>query len=239
MAEIYAKSGENTLILEPREYMLRQFNFGDWTELRMGMYFGCISAASANANVASESVTLVSAVDRLCFGIKDSSTSYIPGQVGASFLGITTMSPTGNGTAIGTGSLRSIGGNNFAVVGLTDGTATGGTTTQVCVGMDFPSDVTGATAYNGFVALKFVVANLGLSSQTVTISGVSTNSISGSDYSATALRALLNGATYTNPSTIAWNTGAAAKDIPNCWFLRLPFLNNRIRISCIDMMKIA
>jgi|GEM_PF-3199457 len=27
--------------------------------------------------------------------------------------------------------------------------------------------------------------------------------------------------------------------IPDCWFLRLPFYDNRVRISCIDMVKIS
>jgi hypothetical protein len=31
-----------------------------------------------------------------------------------------------------------------------------------------------------------------------------------------------------------------AKDsIPDCWFLRLPILSNRVRLSCMDMVKIS
>jgi len=237
MAEIYTKAAENTLILESREMMLRQFNFGTWTEMRMGMYFGGVNASGNNVNSVNESVTLTSALDRICFGIKDSSTTTIPGQTGAQFLGVTTT--TGQLSKAGNDGVQGIIYSNGALspVGTVDTTITGGSVAGAP--MQYPIDITGSSAYCGFYALKFVINNAGLSSQTVTITSTNTVTIAGSAYTVNNLRALINSATYGGSATIAWNNGATANAIPNCWFLRLPFLNNRIRISAIDMIKIS
>lgn len=235
MAEIYLKALENTLILEAREFMLRQFNFGTWTEMRMGMFFGGIATTGNNNNVVGETVAISSALDRFAFGIKDSGTTAIPGQTGASFLGLTTTIAQNNVSAIG--SYQSNGA--WSAAGMTDTTIIGGTAGQTVLQTNFPNDVTVSSGYNAFYAIKFVINNQGLSTQTVDISVAAATTVAGTDYSLSALRTLINSSTYGTARNIAWNTGAAAKTIPNCWFLRLPFVNNRIRMSAIDMIKIS
>lgn len=239
MAEIYLKSVEKTLILEPREYMLRAFDFGAWTEIRMGMYYSFVSSLGNNLNYVDETVALASALDRIAFGIKDASTGNLPGQTGASFLGLTNETGQGTQASITNHFIHLSSGGNFVAAGTTDTTIIGGTSAQTLTTLNCPNDVTGTTGYNAFVALKLVVNNLGLSSQTVDISGSLTSTVAGSDYSLSALRSLVNAATYGTARNIAWNTGSAAKALPTCWFLRSPFLNNRFRLSAMEMIKIS
>lgn len=243
MAEIYLKSAENTLILEPREYMLRQFDFGAWTEMRMGLYYGGVSASDNDGAGSAEQVANSTALDLLSFGIKDSSTA-LPGTTGSLFLGVgtgygnfssTSAATTFGRCASGDGSSQQV----LAAVGYYDTNLLNGTyPADNLSSMTYPSP-TGTTGYCGFFGLKFVVTDIGLSSQTVTISSVVTSPISGSTYTLAALRTLLNNSTYGTGRVVDWNDGASARVIPNCCFLHLPFYNNRIRISAIDMIKFA
>ncbi len=246
MAEIYTKTTKKTLILEPRECVIRQFDFGAWTEMRMGMYFSGIAASGNDSQGLGETVAVASALDRITFGIKDSDTTNIPGETGSLFLGV--LSETYSSTAItgnDSSAFRSAGASNGSssralVAGGFVGTSliNGNPGSDLCVEPDYPAP-TGSTAYCAFLALKFLITNIGLSSQTVTISASTATPVSGNAYTLANLRSAINAATYSNAKVVTWNTGAAARAIPDCWFLRLPFLNNRIRMPAIDMIKIA
>lgn len=85
MATIYQKTAsDKTLILSPREYFLRPFDFGtDWTEVRVGIFFGGVTSGGDNTQAVSETVAVSSAIDRIAFGIKDSATAALPGQAGS------------------------------------------------------------------------------------------------------------------------------------------------------------
>ncbi len=104
--------------------------------------------------------------------------------------------------------------------------------------MVFPTDVTGAADYCGFFAVKLVITDRGLVTQQVTIGSASTKTISGSDYSTAALRLLINNASY-GSRVIDWNDGAAAYAIPDAFYVRMPFYNNRIRISAMRAIRYA
>jgi hypothetical protein len=256
MAEIYQTLAlENALILESREYMLRQFNFQNagnpWTEMRMGMLYAGVSLTNDNVNSAAEDVVVSSAADRIAFGIKDSGAA-IPGTTGSPssclFLGATTAldavvfhvpSSYVNVEGGGQNSFGSYGvGGNLAACGAVDASYISGYNAEYLDRMLFPTVASGANNYCGFYALRFVIANQGLAAQTVTISD-STSQPVGVPYTVAALRTLINNASYQNARVIAWNNGSTAYAIPNCWFLRLPFYNNRIRISALDMIMIS
>lgn len=239
MATIYQKiATDKQLILDPREGYLRQFSFTGWTELRLGIYFSGVAASGDNTASVSEDVTYNTYADKIYFGIKNSDTVDLPGHAAASFLGLTTQS----------GGYSSCNGQDFFSQATTHivagayhlGTLINGASgDDVGSGFMYPTDVTGASGYNGFIAVKFVITNLGTSSQTVTISKAGTQTVTGTDYSSSALRTAMNSATYGTTKAIAWNDGASAYTIPDGFFIRMPFYNNRIRISALRAIRYA
>lgn len=237
MASIYQKTAsDKTCILAPREFILRPFDFGAWTEMRIGFYYSGIAASGDNTNSASETVALSSYSDRITVGLKDSATNDLPGYGDALFLGGVTQTAASsecNGSAFHSSGLGVLGAAGFHETTLVNGSSSLG------FGFDYPASASGATGYCGFAALKFVIADLGLSSQAVTISGVTTTPITGTDYSAAALQLLINNSTYGSGVSVAWNDGAIARTIPDAIFLRMPFYNNRIRLSAMFASRYA
>lgn len=237
MATIYPKTvSDKTVILAPREFILRPFDFGAWTEMRFGIYFGGVLASGDNTASAIETVVLSSSADNVAFGLKDSASNLLPGVAGSLFLGAITDQAHASycsGGAFDCDTIFSLSAAGYAGV-----TLIGGNTANQVNPMSYPT-VTGATGYNGFYAAKFVITNLGTATQSVAISTVTTSPIAGTDYSAEALRIDLNNATYGTPHAIAWNTGAAARTIPDAVYIRMPFFNNRIRISTMRAIRYA
>ncbi len=240
MAQIYQKTvSDKTCILAPREFYLRPFDFGsDWTEMRVGIYFSGVTSGADDTTSVSETVTVSTAADNIYFGLKNSDTDDLPGFGTALFLGVMTQAAsTSQLTAGSPNKIRSSAGDFLVSNGYHDTTLVTGTGGSG-VSMQFPA-ASGTSAYCGFFVVKFVINNLGLSSQTVDISMSETSSISGTDYSASALRLLINNATFTSAANVVWNTGAAARDIPDAVFIRMPFYNNRIRLSAIRAIRYA
>lgn len=237
MATIYQKTvSDKTCILAPREFILRPFDFGSWTEMRFGCYFSGVAASGDNTNSAAETVALSSYSDRITFGIKDSATNDLPGYGDALFLGGVTETA---GSSYCSGSaFQTLAATRLAAAGFHETTLVNGSST-LGDALQYPASASGATGYCGFFAMKFVITGLGTSAQAVAISLVATTPIAGATYTAAALQLLLNNATYGSPVTVAWNDGAAARTIPDAIFIRLPFYNNRIRLSAIFASRYA
>lgn len=239
MATIYQKTvTDKTCILSPREYILRPFDFGAWTEMRFGVYFSGVAASGDNTNSAAETVALSSAADRICFGIKDSATSDLPGFGAALFLGAVTE--TSSSSYCSGSDFTSLSADRISAAGYHETTLVGGAFAQTLgAAMNYPASASASSSYCGFYALKFVITNLGTSSQSVAISSNSSSSISGTDYSASALQLDINNATYGSAVATAWNDGATARTIPDAIYIRMPFYSNRIRLSAIRAIRYA
>lgn len=237
MATIYAKTGtDKTCILSPREYFMRPFDFQAWTETRFGLYMDGVAASDDNTDSSAEAVATGSAADLIAIGMKDSATTNLPGVAGGLFLGVRNESTQSAGIS-GT-SIQSNNNLSLAACGFNGATLVAGTSSDRVDALQFPS-ASPATGYNGFWAIKFVITNLGAATQSVAISTTATTPIAGTDYSASALRTLINNGTYSTPRTVAWNSGGVALDIPDAIFIRLPFYSNRIRISCMRAIRYA
>lgn len=241
MAKIYAKSVTNkTLILSPREYFLRPFDFGtDWTEVRMGFFFGGVTSGGDNTQAAAEALTVSTPADKIFVGLKNSDDEAIPGFAGSLFFGH--MTATTRQSIVESGSAFSGTGGALAVGGYVGTSLIGGSTSEETGSqkMSFGSLVANASSYDGFFALKFVIANRGLATQTVTITSVANDPQVNSDYNETTVQTRINNGTYAGSKTLAWNDGSVAYDIPDAVFIRLPFYSNRIRISVIRVIRYA
>lgn len=238
MALIYQKTvSDRTLILAPREFILRPFDFQAWTEMRFGIYFDGVAASGDNTNSTAETVALSTAADRIAFGIKDSATNDLPGFGTSLFLGVVT--DTAQSSSCDGSSFGNTGAAFLSAAGYHETTLVGGAAADHVINMSYPASSSGATGYNGFFCLRYVIANIGTSSQSINIQASSSTPIAGTDYSAQALRLLMNGASFGSAITVAWNTGAAARTIPDAIYFRMPFYSNRIRVSAMRAIRYA
>jgi hypothetical protein len=234
MSQIYTKGSEKTLVFSPRSGVFRQFNFGDdWTEMRLGLFASAVASTGPNDANTSETLVISNYSDYATFGIKNSGQA-LPGQTGSRFIGI--RGATGSvisSPATGIGD-PSGGWKAFTSYDTTEN-LTGSSIVGARIGQ---CDGTGGSSYCAFFAIKLEVNNRGLSSQTVTVSGSGTNTaVSGTDYSATALRTMMNNATYGTSATVAWNDGAVAYDLPDSVFVRMPLFSNCLRLSAVRAIR--
>lgn len=239
MATIYQKiASDKTCILNARQAMLRQFDFGAWTEMRMGFFFSGVTLAGDNTQAVAETVAVSSPLDRVLVGIKNADTADMPGFAGSMFLGTGSLNA---GTSESntqdyqdsTGPLYALGFNGVTVVGG----AAGQSMSYSCL---WGANTAAATAYCGFYGVQFIITNLGAATQAVAIRNANTSAIAGADYSESALRTYLNNGPWSGTQrTLTWNDGANAYAIPDGFFTYMPFFNNRIRLSCIMAVKYA
>lgn len=244
MSNIYEKiTGDKTLVLTARDGFMRKFNFGTWTDMAIGIYFTGI-VGNNTAISGDENVNIITHADRMTFGLKNSSNTILPGFPGSYFVGACSRIGDSQATALGS----SYGNNNgqFPSIGFYGDTVTsGGTTNHSCNNIAFPNGGgTGATSYNGFTGLRFIISNLGASNQSILVKWGRTDTVAGTDYSTAALVTQMNNQNWQLPSggasyTIAWNDGATAYPIPDAFWIRMPFYTNIIRMSSIAAVKYA
>ncbi len=237
----YQKLGENVAVLAPREGQRGRLIEGigsDWTEAIIGMYFTGVDAHDENIAGPDETRTVIDASDYLTFGLKNSSTYDLPGFAGGFFIGIRSTGATSK-------CLAPSGGIGFfadtsescSAVGYSGSTLVNGGVVSSS-SLRFP-DPNPETAFSGFYAVKLVVSNRGMSTQSVAVSVARSSQVSGTDYSKSALNQACRNATFGTAGLVAWNTGAAARTLPDSAWVRLPFFNNRIRIQEIIAIKIS
>lgn len=95
MATIYLKSvasGEQCVILEPREALLYTFDFGDWREIRMGAFFSVTRNGNNNLGYTTaeqDQLNSNTPNDQFYFGFKDQSYN-MPYSSGTVFMGYST-----------------------------------------------------------------------------------------------------------------------------------------------------
>lgn len=234
-------------VLEPREAYERPPNFTTWSEVRMGMFYTVVPSASYNTYSTSETIAYSSYLDRLCFGLSNGS-GLAPGAIGSQFVGWMTNQAAGatttntsnnatNGVLAGTNAMKWASSNDATIL------------TSANIGLGYGANVNyapySASNYASFIGLKLTVQNAGLATQTITaqMSDVGDGSGPGvgpfADVSLANLRTQLTNASYAAGQVLTWNAGGVALPIPYYWFIRLPFLNNRIRVSSMDILKIS
>lgn len=246
MALIYQKLvTDKTLILDPREYVMRPFDLGaDWTEIRFGFFWTPVQSGNDNLEPAgNEVIAINNAQDWITAGFKDSATTALPGQATAFFLGHIGWNNVNPGqcSLVDLGATWRIGGSNTATTGHLagyDGVTLKGSDAAAGVAPQAP-DASLAAGYNGFFGVKCVLTNRGLATQQAQLSSAVTATVAGTDYSIAALRQAINNGVYTGGAAFAWNDGAAALTVPDAVFLRLPFFVNRIRISAMMVVRYA
>ncbi len=243
MAKIFNKSNDTSLILSPREAVYRQFNFGQWTELRVGMLFGVVNDTNDSGSATTEEVYRLTDLDRVYFGIK-SYGNEIPGVSNTNFIGVTSATSSYvNILGSRTGTFVNNGGLFYYRLYLGAASASLPLSTKaidagVDTGFIYPTTI-GSTC--GFYGLKYVLQNSGSANQCVILNYKSTST---AGTSSADLNTLLTNNTSWNSmyssdasySTASWETGIP---LPDTFYTHIPSYRNRLRITAIQLMKIS
>ena len=211
-----------------------------WNEVRLGILYTWVPTVSSDAACSAESITAASCLDWFTLGLKDSS-DLAPGRAGASFIGFCfpgttatyTVSITSN--AAGTGTLATS--SNHSYIASVYGTSLLSADNIATVfTVQYP--IFSLTSVCAFLGLKLVVNNAGASNQTVTPSATTSVGPIG-DVSVNNIRTHLFNDTYTAFDALTWNSGGSALTLPSDFYVRSPFDNNRIRLSCHAVFKVS
>ena len=228
-------------ILYPRDAYHRRAKIGSaYLEVRMGMFFTFVPSGNDDAHCVAETIAPAGYLDWFTFGLKDSSAN-APGKAGAQFIGhcwsadavpANTNALTAN--TAGQASMANGGGKQLLAT-LNGATVISSGDSSVI--MYFP--VWSATNVNAFWGMRFLVANLGLSTQTVACKG-QLIAAAQTDVSNSALRTAIYNTAYSGTErTLNWFSGNAALPLPDYVWIRVPFNNNRLRITNLACYKIG
>jgi hypothetical protein len=248
------KESAIAMFLNPREMMVAPFDLGnDWTEIRCGAFIsGCSPIVYLNCVDNNVGFMTNTPQDSISFGIKNSDNFTIPGEAGSLYLGIRTTSatPFGNQTILHAYNISSFPpvGTSQIGNGLLRVHATGYDGTTLVDGGEIRSDSspTGSIKFRDFSAgqgycglyiIKFVITGRGTAAQSVTMSISQKAEVDGFDYSPFALKQEMNNATFGPEVTIPWNSGGAPRDIPDAFYVRMPFYHARIMLASMRVIK--
>jgi hypothetical protein len=245
MALIFTKSSsygyDNTLVITPRSGVSIPFNFGNWTEIRMGMYWTGVATSSgyiSGSGLASETVTILTSADHIVMGLK-SETPNRHGTAGTNFVG----SSTNANHYCQDGAWGLI----FSSYGKVAASWIG---TTEYIGTDLNNGNGGYNFYNAkevvdynfFKGLRFVLYNSGSANQYMRIYSMNAAPSAPAGpamYGADALRTQLLNTTWTEyASTASWTSGGSPLPIPNCWYFWNPYYYNAARISALEVVKV-
>ena len=228
-------------ILNPRDAYHRRAKIGSaYLEVRMGMFMTFVPSGNDDAHCVAETIAPAGYLDWFNFGLKDSSDN-APGKAGSQFIGhcwsgdavagntnVLTANTAGNGVMSNGGGKQLLATLNGATV-ISNGDSG--------LVMTFP--IWSATNVNAYWGMRFLVTNLGLANQVVTCKGqqLTTAQV---DVSASALRTAIYNTAYTGTErALNWFAGGVALPLPDYVWVRVPFNNNRLRITNIACYKIA
>ena len=239
---------ENNLLLGTREFFSRPFDFGQWTEVRMGMLFRLVGTSSDSASAVFERVSVNTHSDRIYIGLKDSGSDF-PGINNSNFIGIGSISSSCSLTSsnIPNGNFAfSENEANYARLHLT--AISGSNTYQKAMSVIaqnaayFTSSASGSD-YNAFYGLRFTLQNSGTMDQRFDIKykfvvngGSGSSDVHTRLYDGENWTSLHSGTSPFQSSTASW---AAGIPLPDSFFIYSPLYNNRLRISAIEVLKIS
>lgn len=229
-ATIYQKTVvDKCAILDPGAFLLRKMNLNpNWTDLRIGAFVSFTTAGGDNETPVYESFDTAGIPLRLiAFGIKnvedlsDPAAESLPGQAACQFVGVTNLNEVHTSAIMDTYSAGQ--GIQSVNYGYTDGTTIVCSVAGVTFGhLDTTADATADTLYSGFWGFRFE-----RSGSDVTITRFTLENQT--DVSASKLLELLS---PVFPPPVEAKTFTLPFTVPDGFFLRMPFQNNRIRVHC-------
>jgi len=245
------------LVLGTRERLIYPFNLGDYSEIRMGMFWSTTSGSADNTIVVNnDTVAQNSTYNQIYFGFSNFNTgAYVPGEVnGYDYIGTVgryNTQPCGiygdSSNVQFVGGANGGGGLTLFKMGITDLTgacsiASGFDNNGLDFDMKCPSvDQTGATQFAGFFGLRLFTSgskaygiqrftNGGTYSSNVTTAALRTN---------VANLGTSRGTICTGFMTSGGVEAANRMMLPNAIYIYTPMMNTRLRIHNLVVERYA
>ncbi len=241
MAYIFTKStivgNENGLIQDYREGFRYPFKIADWTRAKVAIGWS-YTASQDNSDLdgyGAASITTNTAQDRMFFGLKKYNENFPEDNDSEYFVGLSSSGPTSSiqfpqsafSTATTHGETMHMG------VRHPDGTFSGSTPVYNHCSVD--AFDTG-TNFIGLLCLDLTILNKGQSNQKITFK-YSNQTIT--DTSKANIESVMNAASYTNVGDLDFNFNGMAYDLPDTFFMYLPFGNIRMRVFALDIVRVS
>jgi hypothetical protein len=246
MPEIYSKSttvgNEKCLILNYRKALKLPFKIQDWNRIKVALVWS-YTASGGNDNLdgyGSVSITSNTPQDHMYFGLKKYSEEF-PRTGGQEYL--VGVASHGASSSIYLPISQFDGRNphgELVTLGVhhSDGTTEGEqhTTDNPSFGLMSPAGFDDASGFAGIVCLDLTLINKGLSNQQINFKYRQTTL---TDTSKANVESIVNSGTYTNVGDLNFNLNGVPYDLPNCFFMYLPFGNLRLRVFALDVFRVS
>jgi hypothetical protein len=235
-----------------RESLLREFDFGTWSKIRIGMFFSFAGASSPSSSYSLESVVLSSVFDRFSVGIKNSDNTALPLQTGSVFWGATNSgsisSEIWNQSSVNRWGARS---SDLFPLGISLGATISASLTSVSFtrGWDMPIAPTASlssSSFAGALGLEIEIISGSTLGQRVAIrvakEDVTSNGLGTGDTSIATLVPKVSNFTFdTISNVLTFNavSGSTPIPAPDALFIRNPFFNNQLRIHSVAIVQIS
>lgn len=247
---IATQAGNQQALPVARGNYWRQSQVGtNWNEVRVGMLYQIVPNGATDGASVAETVTAASYLDWMAFGLMNTRTdsSLIPGVAGVNFIGL--LGNTTNASSIAnhanTSALGYINGDYARQFCSAEGTSILTKSSSLFGQMTYAQY--SSSTYASMFGIRYVVANKGAANQTVTAYTCSCDS-GGTEIGPFAitqttaisvLRSRLMNDSFSDSASLTWNASGAAITLPDCFFVRLPFYNNLLRMAAHDVMLIS
>lgn len=230
-------SPDTMIILGSKEQAVIPFDVGSsWTTLNACFLLSCTGPSNDDSGFAQEAITGSGAQSYFYVGFKDSSLN-MPGVTGAKYIGKIFGAPNGT-NILGTSSYIPDGAYYKMIdTTLTSIASDGGATYNYL----FPGSANTHTTPHSVlpVRMQLVVANRGLSNQTLTVRVEGYNSTAVTDARKENALAIAEAfAPLVAGTATAWNNGTTAYPIPNALYLRSSLPTQRVRLHAFAYSKI-
>jgi hypothetical protein len=246
MAEIANKTTtvrtEKCLILDYREGFRYPFKLQDWNRIKVALVWS-YTASGSNDNLDGYGTPLITAntaEDYMYFGLKKYSNKF-PRTGGQEYL--VGVASHGANSSIGFPTSQFDGRNvhgEFVTLGVhhADGTTEGELHTSVnpSFGLLPAAGFDDTSLFAGIVCLDLTLLNKGQSNQQINFKYRQTTL---TDMSKSNIESLINSGTYTDVGDLNFNLNGVPYDLPDSFFMYLPFGNLRLRVFAIEAIRVS
>lgn len=241
MATIFDKgvSGDKCLILNPREALFYNFDFGTgWREVRMGMSYSLTNSTGDNGQYGNETIsnTSLNPTNLIFFGLTKAETDQLPFYNTGIFIGA--LSNTGNNISLSNGSIT-----NNSRYGLISGNQITGSVNDWFASYFSPSSTVNASGTGGYASIYGVKVEINREAKTFSVRSANMSQNNG-DTSTVFLRQQINsfqgtipGSDSTGYYTETFTSVGNFLPYPNKMLIYFPFFNNRLRIHNLVIEK--
>lgn len=238
---VITRDSQKGVVCPVNSMILRPFDVGTWSTITIGMFISGTTAASTNAAFSTQTIPFVNNGDWTLIGLKDSSAN-TPGFSGATFWGIGGAAAKLNVQLTSNGQGYWIqDGFNVRVVRFKDTT----TTASAVIAPNGDNHLARLpyadhADFARFIGLRFIVNDIGLSTQTFDIlRRVGAGGVGGSGATQAALETEMNSSFSSLITGHTANDGSVADTIPTALCIQWPFISARLIIHSMGVIKNA